>query len=160
MESIGDRIAILLHSMHLSASQLASEIGVTKGAISRWTKNEANPGSAQVARIVAKHKEINLMWLMLGEGEMFIKNDEKGTVVDNSMRVEKEEMLNRNFKRVFNPEKDGGTNVFKGGSIEEITMYFEERLFDLTQQNEKLISILERDSQIISILSNNQKSRD
>jgi len=160
MESIGDRIAILLHNMHISASQLASEIGVTKGAISRWTKNEANPGSAQVARIAAIHKEVNLIWLMLGEGEMFIKKDEKETQVENSIRAEKEEILNRNFKRAFNPTKDRGTNVFKDGTIEEITMYFEERLFDLSQQNEKLISILERDSQIISILSNNQKGRD
>jgi transcriptional regulator with XRE-family HTH domain len=160
MESIGDRIAILLHSMHISASTLAKEIGVTKGAISRWTKNEANPGSVQVARIIAKHKEINLNWLMLGEGEMLIKNDEKGAMVENSTLLEKSEILNRNFRRVNDSERDRGTNIFKDGNIEEITKYFEDRLFDLSQQNEKLISILERDSQIISILSNNQKGRD
>lgn len=160
MESIGDRISLLLHNMHISASQLASEIGVTKGAISRWIKNEAVPGSTQVARIVKAHKQINLLWLMLGEGEMFIQNDEKIKQVENSTLIEKEEMLNRNFKRVFNPLKDRGSNIFKDGTIEEITLYFEERMFELSQQNEKLISILERDSKIISILSNNQKNKD
>ena len=97
---------------------------------------------------------------MLGEGEMLIKNDEKGAMVENSTLLEKSEILNRNFRRVNDSERDRGTNIFKDGNIEEITKYFEDRLFDLSQQNEKLISILERDSQIISILSNNQKGRD
>ncbi len=90
METIGDRLMILIKYLNYTADRMSKEIGVSKGAISKWLSNNAVPGSDPISKIILNHREISPYWLLLGEGDIviqdYIKKESKEKSEDNETR--------------------------------------------------------------------------
>jgi len=72
-----NRIMQLVSALNMSARQFDMSIGTANGYILRMQKNNASVGSDVIERIVKEYPQINLVWLITGKGEMFIKDTTK-----------------------------------------------------------------------------------
>lgn len=68
-KSIASRIRTARHNRGLSQAELGAKIGVKQSNVGRWEQGEHTPRSSTLRRI-AEALEINLHWLVTGEGEM------------------------------------------------------------------------------------------
>lgn len=75
MKTFAERLKLLLNSKKLNASQFAREIGVTKSNMSKWLKDEYTPGLENLQSMSQKYRDINLDWLINGEGNMYASKD-------------------------------------------------------------------------------------
>ena len=66
------RIFDVVEHYGLSARQFDISIGAANGYSLRMRKNNASVGSDVIERIIKKYPKINLVWLITGEGSMFI----------------------------------------------------------------------------------------
>jgi transcriptional regulator with XRE-family HTH domain len=66
-----DRIGRILKTKKLSASQFADEIGVQRSSVSHVMSGRNKPSLDFITRIVNKYPEIDSVWLLTGNGEMF-----------------------------------------------------------------------------------------
>jgi transcriptional regulator with XRE-family HTH domain len=87
MDSIIERIEIIIRSKNLSPSKLADEIGVQRSGISHIMSGRNKPSLDFILKVLDAYPEINADWLLKGEGEMaespglidFEANDEPET---------------------------------------------------------------------------------
>jgi len=73
---IGDRIKKLRKLLNLTQKEFAQKIGVIDTLVRKWERGENEP-TPKSLRAIAKTYNINLHWLLTGEGEMFIKREHK-----------------------------------------------------------------------------------
>ena len=69
------RIFDVIEHYGLSARQFDISIGAANGYSLRMRKNNASVGSDVIERIIKQYPKINLVWLIMGEGEMFLEED-------------------------------------------------------------------------------------
>ena len=75
-ERVGERLKKARESLNISQIRLAEQVGVSQGTISKWERGLCEiPYS--VMEYLAKAYNVNLHWLLTGEGEMFIKREHK-----------------------------------------------------------------------------------
>ncbi|MDG5491644.1 hypothetical protein [Psychroserpens sp. SPM9] len=74
------RIMQLVSSLNMSARQFDISIGTANGYILRMQKNNASVGSDVIERIVKEYPQVNLVWLLTGQGDMFINDAPKPKV--------------------------------------------------------------------------------
>ena len=67
------RILQLIQHLNLSARQFDMSIGTANGYTLRMYKNNASVGSDVIERIKEVYPQINLIWLLTGQGDMLIK---------------------------------------------------------------------------------------
>jgi len=65
-----DRILIFIKHSGISARQFDISIGASNGYTLRMKKNHASVGSDMIETIVRVYPQLNLIWLITGEGEM------------------------------------------------------------------------------------------
>ena len=65
-----DRILIFIKHSGISARQFDISIGASNGYTLRMKKNHASVGSDMIENIVRVYPQLNLIWLITGEGEM------------------------------------------------------------------------------------------
>ncbi len=70
IQSIGDRMRILLHKHRMTQSELAQKIGVSQSAISQMISGKNQP-SSELLTSIAREFNLNCNWLMMGEGTMY-----------------------------------------------------------------------------------------
>lgn len=70
-----NRIITLIKALDISARQFDMSIGTANGYTLRMQKNNASVGSDVIERIIKKYPQVNLVWLITGEGEMFITKE-------------------------------------------------------------------------------------
>lgn len=75
------RLAILMAHYHLSASALADAIGVQRSGISHLVLGRNKPGLDFILKLHERFPEVNLYWLLKGEGDFLGKGDEPRTEV-------------------------------------------------------------------------------
>lgn len=85
-----DRIKSLLAVKNLTSSQFANEIGVQRSGISHILSGRNKPSLDFILKILDHFPEINEVWLLKGEGEMYKGNSpqellEKGDVAESSV---------------------------------------------------------------------------
>ena len=68
-----DRIKELMEIEHLSSSQFADEINLQRSSLSHVLSGRNKPSLDFVMKIKQRFKEINLEWIIFGNGEMKIK---------------------------------------------------------------------------------------
>ncbi len=73
---IKERILNIAETKGLSKEIFFSEIGMSYGNFKGKAKNTAL-NSDSIAKILTIHNEINPIWLIIGEGEMFLSNEKK-----------------------------------------------------------------------------------
>jgi phage repressor protein C with HTH and peptisase S24 domain len=71
-KSNNTRIDALLESLNISQMQLANKLNVTTGAITNLKKREL--GVNVINKIVDAYPQVNRLWLMTGEGDIFNSN--------------------------------------------------------------------------------------
>lgn len=65
-----DRLMQYIKFAGLSARQFDISIGASNGYTLRMLKNNASIGSDVIENIIATYPDLNLVWLITGEGEM------------------------------------------------------------------------------------------
>lgn len=76
------RLQQLIKALNMNQSKFAKHLGVTQPNISRMVTGESRISTEILNRIILAYKNVNLHWLLTGEGEMFIlEPDEKPTQI-------------------------------------------------------------------------------
>lgn len=65
-----DRLMVFIRHIGLSARQFDLSIGASNGYTLRMKKNSASIGSDVIEEIMRIYPQLNLIWLITGEGEM------------------------------------------------------------------------------------------
>lgn len=73
MQTIGDRIRIIMDSTNLKQAGFADELKVTQSSVSMWLSGKTNPSSQTIQQICDKFG-YNPEWLTTGEGEPLREN--------------------------------------------------------------------------------------
>ena len=76
-----DRLIEFIEYAGLSARKFDLSIGAANGYTLRMKKNHASIGSDVIENIIKTYPQLNVVWLLTGEGDM-IKNEEKNQVLD------------------------------------------------------------------------------
>jgi len=81
---------ILRKNLSLSQSEFGAKLGVSNTAISKLETGE-NQITDQMAKLICKTYDVNMVWLRSGQGEMFCNADSDITVtIDRIMHGENE----------------------------------------------------------------------
>lgn len=122
------RIKSLLAVKNLSSSQFANEIGVQRSGISHILSGRNKPSLDFVLKILDHYPDININWLLKGEGEMFqtIQSDSLfSEEAINEKSIVKDEAISEYKKMENNSEKT------------EIKVKEEKKISQDNQQDEK-----------------------
>lgn len=87
MNTINDRIALLIKDLGITRSSFADRIRVSRPFVSELCSGVKQPSDRTIADI-AREFGVSLAWLQHGEGEMYVKrsaNEELGLLVANIM---------------------------------------------------------------------------
>lgn len=87
MNTINDRIALLIKDLGITRSSFADRIRVSRPFVSELCSGVKQPSDRTIADI-AREFGVSLAWLQCGEGEMYVKrsaNEELGLLVANIM---------------------------------------------------------------------------
>lgn len=77
---IQTRLKNLREALGLNKNQLAVKLDIDNGNLSRYETGKVKPNSEFYERLVNKFDNVNLTWLISGEGEMFLqKTSEKNS---------------------------------------------------------------------------------
>ena len=68
--SRNDRILTFINSLSMSHAAFADEIGVQRSAIAHIAKGRNRPSLDMIDKIIDRYPEVNLLWLLRGEGNM------------------------------------------------------------------------------------------
>lgn len=72
-----DRLMQFIRFAGLSARQFDLSIGASNGYTLRMQKNNASIGSDVIENILKAYPQLNVVWLITGEGEMLKENEEE-----------------------------------------------------------------------------------
>ena len=115
-----DRIQALMKKQKVNATQFAEEIGIQRSALSHVMSGRNNPSLDFMLKIKSRYPDVNLDWLLLGEGEMLdkqnsldVKSDFNSVDQVNQPEVNLQYAKQRHSKpvtdkkaeEIFNPEK-------------------------------------------------------
>lgn len=76
METLQDRILILLKELGLNYSQFADQIGVQRSSISHVLSGRNKPSFEFLQKLFQAYPQINADWLIIGRKPMFLVSDE------------------------------------------------------------------------------------
>ncbi|MCK8481900.1 hypothetical protein [Psychroserpens algicola] len=96
------RIMQLITALNMSARQFDISIGTANGYILRMQKNNASVGSDVIERIIKEYPKVNLVWLITGNGDMFIEDNPKPKV---RSKKEIEAFIEKTLKHQLSDEK-------------------------------------------------------
>ena len=75
--AIHTRFKELLDCFKVNGNQLAKELNLSQTSISRILGGDTLPSSKVLIPLAKKYPKINLTWLLIGEGEMFISSNKE-----------------------------------------------------------------------------------
>jgi len=95
-----NRIMLVIKHLGISARQFDISIGTANGYILRMQKNNASVGSDVIERIIQLYPQINLVWLITGEGNMLLEKTKTSTT-----NLEIEQYINDRLSEKWSVEK-------------------------------------------------------
>lgn len=106
-----DRLMQYIKFAGLSARQFDISIGASNGYTLRMLKNNASIGSDVIENIIATYPDLNLIWLITGEGEMIKKEthsldfnklpNEKRTEIEQIIEFKIRERQEKELKKIL-----------------------------------------------------------
>ncbi len=90
----------------LSARQFDISIGASNGYILRMQKNNASIGSDVIENIIRIYPQLNVVWLLTGEGEMLNSKKEVSFTDFNSLPRTQQLEIENIIERKIKEEKD------------------------------------------------------
>lgn len=76
-----DRLMLFIKEAGMSARQFDLSIGASNGYTLRMSKNRASVGSDVIEKILRTYPDLNVVWLLTGEGQM-LKSQEAEEILD------------------------------------------------------------------------------
>lgn len=125
MERIIDRLDKFMKSSNLNDNQVTVQCNLSIGLLGKARQGKSDLGKKAIDKILSIYQNLNRTWLLTGDGEMFIKSDFSGNEVNGNGNV----LGNNN-------------NVHHCDVVNK-----------LTDQNSRLLSIIEEQMQVIKNLS-------
>ncbi len=86
MKTLGNRLKLIRKNLEFTQKEFANVINVPFTAISKYERDEIKPSSIILERIHNKFN-ININWLITGEGDMFITTKSKSEYTVNGKKV-------------------------------------------------------------------------
>ena len=105
-----ERIQQLINDKKLSATQFSDEIGIQRSSLSHVLSGRNKPSLDFMLKIKTRFPDVNLDWLLLGEGQMYKEEkDTEDRIIDFAGEVNNEEKKNEqeNVLNVEEPVKEG-----------------------------------------------------
>jgi len=96
------RIILLMQHLGLSARQFDLSIGSANGYTLRMQKNNASVGSDVIERIAKLYPQINLVWLITGQGNMLLEED---TQLHETSKLDIDAYINNRLNEKWSVEK-------------------------------------------------------
>ncbi len=87
---LGNRLRAWRQSIQLKGYELAEKIDISPGSLSEIESNNSLPSADTLAKLV-KHSNLNILWLLTGEGDMHKKEEHE---------IE-DELVNQELKDLF-----------------------------------------------------------
>ena len=125
MERIIDRLDKFMKSSNLNDNQVTVQCNLSIGLLGKARQGKSDLGKKAIDKILSIYQNLNRTWLLTGDGEMFIKSDFSGNEVNGNGNV----LGNNN-------------NVHHCDVVNK-----------LTDQNSRLLSIIEEQMEVIKNLS-------
>jgi len=89
---IKERVKQIIEAEQLSSSKFADAIGVQRSSISHILSGRNKPSLDVVTRILEAFTKLNINWLMLGNGNMYIDDTEKVLFAEEKKHSEENEV--------------------------------------------------------------------
>ena len=86
---VGIRIKELRRKLGLTQREFGRRIGVMDTVVRRWEKGEFEPTTEKL-KAIATEFGINLNWLLLGEGEIFVKKESPSSSLPATSLIDRE----------------------------------------------------------------------
>lgn len=99
-----DRLMQFIKQAGLSARQFDLSIGASNGYTLRMKKNNASIGSDVIENIIRTYPQLNLVWLITGEGEML--NPEKSILESGQLPPEQQREIERVIEAKIKERQD------------------------------------------------------
>ncbi|MCW5516701.1 hypothetical protein J1G40_10615 [Muriicola sp. Z0-33] len=90
-----DRLMEFIKFAGLSARQFDISIGAGNGYTLRMKKNNASIGSDVIESIIKTYPQLNVVWLLTGEGEMLKKDQEEDILDFDQLPKARQEQIER-----------------------------------------------------------------
>lgn len=94
MDSLGKRFSRFREYTKLSQVDFAKKVGVAQSNLTQWETNKNRPNAVKLNKIKVAFPELNINWLITGEGEML--NQVKKSDTDDILRKEITELREKN----------------------------------------------------------------
>ncbi len=75
--TIGKRLHMFVKSKHMNTTQFSKELGCGQTTMSSITSDKSKPGAEILQSITVNFPELNLRWLLIGQGDMLVGDCEK-----------------------------------------------------------------------------------
>jgi transcriptional regulator with XRE-family HTH domain len=91
--TIGERFALVLKKKGVTQKSFAEKVGVTEQSISKLIKGQTqSPKADLIAQLTIMFPDVNLRWLLIGEGEML----KEGMSISDATQEELEQLRKEN----------------------------------------------------------------
>jgi transcriptional regulator with XRE-family HTH domain len=70
LEKVNNRISLILQAKNITPAQMADELGVQRSGISHIINGRNKPSLDFIQKIIKRYPDINMNWLIFGEGPM------------------------------------------------------------------------------------------
>jgi hypothetical protein len=116
-----DRLMQFIKYAGLSARQFDISIGASNGYTLRMKKNSASIGSDVIENIIQKYPQLNLIWLITGEGEML--NPDLATLQSGELPYEQKRELEKIIEKKIKARQEAELKEL----LKEVTEEIEKR---------------------------------
>jgi flavorubredoxin len=83
METIGERLSEVIGSLNITNRKFAEAVGEHEAKISSYRRNMYKPSADTIVAIAETYRNLNIRWLLTGEGEMWREE----TAVDRTLKL-------------------------------------------------------------------------
>lgn len=141
MSDFATRLTLLIEkSGFKNASQFAQEVGINEGNLSSMTTGKRDLSMKNLKKILNKIDNLNIKWLLLGEGDIFFSNGKVKNQIENNNGVN----VGQGNESTINYQQ-GNSNELLGriALLEQEVKLLRESNDTLKKSNDKLLSIIQ-----------------
>lgn len=156
--TINQRLNFLLNALGMKAGPFSRALGVSETTVRNYVDRTSKPSSEILEKIVNTFKQVNLIWLVTGEGEPFLQEAQLHTNKGNSAS----NVLGTNYGHSNQNAGTGNPNQHIGDSTASQystsgTNNLEEKLRTAEETIQLLKSQIQDKERIIQLLSKSEK---
>ena len=127
-----ERIEKILKLEQLTASRFADIIDVQRSNVSHILSGRNNPGLDFIQKILSEFTNINAEWLLLGNGEMYKKEEQISSLNQDYENDDNIKNINKNIPSPDNKEKAASSSIQDEPGkkkVEKITYFYSDKTF-------------------------------